>query len=216
MIFLKFTISGRIIFMKTNLISTGLLRIKRKSWRILIKLIGGVFLLAIYASCIQNPVVILPPDLTPSARIINLSSETTSPTAINVDTETAEPNPEDGKCLSINSGVTLDAPEFNVIPQAVLEFLNSGGSIQDLDRELYLLEVDNQPMTTAVSDMTGNGMNDVVVSIINPHSENILPRGKLLIFICSENVYRLVHHQASIDNRGAFGVRFIRDLNADG
>jgi hypothetical protein len=116
MIFLKFTISGRIIFMKTNLISTGLLRIKRKSWRILIKLIGGVFLLAIYASCIQNPVVILPPDLTPSARIINLSSETTSPTAINVDTETAEPNPEDGKCLSINSRVTLDAPEFNVIP----------------------------------------------------------------------------------------------------
>lgn len=203
--------------MKTNLVSTGFLQIGSRSWRIVINVILGIFLLAICASCSQNaPDTILPPGLTPSPRVIYQSTENISPTAKKVDTETPEAIPEDGECISINSGVIFAASEFSVIPQAVLEFLNSGGSIQDLDRELYSLDVDNQPLTIAVSDMTGNGINDVVVSIIDPQSEYILPGGKLLIFVCSENVYRLVHHQDSIDNRGAFGIRYLQDLNSDG
>jgi len=203
--------------MKTNLVNTGFLQIESRSWRIVINVIVGIFLLVICARCSQTaPVTILPPGMTPSPWVIHQATETIPPTALKVDTETPEVNPEDGKCISINSGVIFDASEFNDIPQAVLEFLNSGGTIQKLDRELYSLEVDNQPLTTAVSDMTGNGINDVVVSIIDPQSEYILPGGKLLIFVCSENVYRLVHHQDSIDNRGAFGIRYLQDLNSDG
>jgi hypothetical protein len=203
--------------MKTFVVSKGFPQIESRRWRILIKVVEGVFLLIICASCSQTaPVAVLPPSLTPSPRVIHQATETISPTASKDDTETPEVNPEDKECISLKSGVIFNASEFNVIPQAVLEFLNSSGSIQDLDRELYSLGVDNQPLTTAVSDMTGNGINDVVVSIIDPQSENIIPGGKLLIFVCSENVYRLVHHQDSIDNRGAFGIRYLQDLNADG
>jgi len=44
------------------------------------------------------------------------STETILPIAIKGATETPEANPEDGKCLSINSGVILDASEIYVIP----------------------------------------------------------------------------------------------------
>ena len=171
--------------MKTFVVSTGFPQIESRRWRILIKVVEGVFLLIICASCSQTaPVAVLPPSLTPSPRVIHQATETISPTASKVDTETPEVNPEDKECISLKSGVIFDASEFNDIPQAVLEFLNLGGTIQGLDRELYSLEVDNQPLSIAVSDMTGNGINDVVVSIIDPQSENILPGGKLLIFVC--------------------------------
>ena len=80
-------------------------------------MIRGVFPIAIRTGCSQNtPVAILPPGLTPIPRVLIHSTETILPIAIKGATETPEANPEDGKCLSINSGVILDASEINVIP----------------------------------------------------------------------------------------------------
>ena len=58
----------------------------------------------------------MPPGLTPIPRVLIHSTETILPIAIKGATETPEANPEDGKCLSINSGVILDASEIYVIP----------------------------------------------------------------------------------------------------
>ena len=58
-------------------------------------MIGGEFYLVISDSCRQNvPVVILPPTLTSSPRVIHQSTETISPTVNKVDSETPEANPD--------------------------------------------------------------------------------------------------------------------------
>ncbi len=56
----------------------------------------------------------------------------------------------------------------------------------------------------------------MVVSIIDPKSEDILPGGMLLIYVCTDNEYRLLHQQDSVENRGVFGIRYLQDLNSDG
>jgi hypothetical protein len=112
--------------------------------------------------------------------------------------------------------VKLPELEFLGYPQAILEFLNSGGSAQELDQELYSAGVANQPLAVASFDLTGNSIDDVVVSIIEPQSSTILPGGTFLIYVCQQDGYRLQHRQDSADNRGAYGIRYLQDLNSDG
>ena len=61
--------------MNTNLVSTDFRQIESRIWRISLKMIGGVFLMVICASCRQDAtVVILPPTLTSSPRVIHQST----------------------------------------------------------------------------------------------------------------------------------------------
>ena len=203
--------------MKLYVVSQRLPYIESRKLRILLKVVVGLFFSIICVSCNQTtPDATLLASLVPPPQEKNQVTEAISPTVFQESTETPEVKPEGKECKSTKSGVIFDAHKFNDIPEAVLNFLNSGGTIQDLDRELYSLEMENQPLTSAASDMNGNGKNDVVVSIIDPQSDNILPGGKLLIFVCLDSAYLLLHQQDSVDNRGAFGIRYLQDLNSDG
>jgi hypothetical protein len=119
-------------------------------------------------------------------------------------------------CLPFKEGVHLREVSFAESPQAILDFLNAGGSIAALDEALYLAQIANQPVAVGAIDLTGDRKQDVAVSIFDPASALVPPAGKLLIFVCQEGVYRMLLHQASAEASGAPGIRYLQDLNADG
>lgn len=119
-------------------------------------------------------------------------------------------------CLPFREGVSLSNAAFAETPQAILDFLNAGGSIAALDEALYQAHIANQPIAVGAIDVTGDGVQDVAVSIFDPASSLIPPGGKLLIFVCQDGVYRLLHHQPSTEGMGTPGIRYLQDLNADG
>ena len=119
-------------------------------------------------------------------------------------------------CLPFQEGVVLPRVEFAEFPQAILDFLNAGGSIAALDEALYQAHVANQPVAVGAIDLTGDGKQDVAVSVYNPASTLVPPGGELLLFVCQEGVYRMLHHQASAEGSGAPGIRYLQDLNGDG
>jgi len=65
-------------------------------------------------------------------------------------------------------------------------------------------------------DLTGDGKQDVAVSNLRSGLRSGPTWGKLLLFVCQEGVYRLLHHQASGEGSGAPGIRYLQDLNGDG
>ena len=127
------------------------------------------------------------------------------------------PTPADSSplCLPFKEGISLPATAFAETPQAILDFLNAGGSVAALDEALYQANMANQPIAVGAVDLTGDGVQDVAVSIYDQASTLVPPAGKLLIYVCQEGVYRLLHHQPSAKGMGAPGIRYLQDLNQD-
>ena len=114
-----------------------------------------------------------------------------------------------------NPSPLVDGP-FDIYPPEIFSFLNGGGSAKDLDQALYSLGIANLPVPVGVSDMTGDGIEDVVVSIFDPRSVLQPPAGLLLIYICDQQGYRLAYQEDTRPNQGAPGIRYLQDMNADG
>ena len=119
-------------------------------------------------------------------------------------------------CLPFQEGIVLPDSEFTAIPGAILDFLNNGGSIATLDEALYQKRIANQPVAVGAMDLTGDGKQDVAVSIFDPASPLTPPAGKLLVYGCQEGVYRMLYQQVSAEGSGAPGIRYLQDLNGDG
>lgn len=126
------------------------------------------------------------------------------------------PTPIDSVCVTPKDGVELPDAPFEQYPDRILEFLNRGGALPELDTLLYDAGIANQPLAVAAEDMTGDGKTDVVVSIFNPDSLSTPPGGVLLIFICQQDRYTLARWDSSVDWEGAPGIRYFQDLNSDG
>ncbi len=177
----------------------------------------GVILVIFVTGCYSTP-------SSPTIEAIQTSSppselqsmKTTKPLDTTINSDSHENIPNKAVCVAPKSGVKLPELEFLGYPQAILEFLNSGGSTQELDHELYSAGVANQPLAVATFDLTGKSIDEVVVSIIDPQSSAIVPGGTFLIYVCQEDGYRLQHRQDSPDNQGAYGIRYLQDLNSDG
>jgi hypothetical protein len=112
-------------------------------------------------------------------------------------------------------GPLPDGP-FDAYPQAIQQFLNEGGWVEDLDEALYAAEIANLPVPVGAADMTGDGFDELVVSIYDPGSVSMPPAGMLIIYTCSQGKYRQIYLQDSRPLDGAPGIRFLQDLNADG
>ena len=119
-------------------------------------------------------------------------------------------------CLPSGNPPPLVEKYFDIYPVEILSFLNAGGSAADLDQDLYSLGIANLPVPIDVADMTGDGMEDVVVSIFDPGSVLQPPTGLLLIYICDQPGYRLAYQEDTRPDQGAPGIRYLQDLNADG
>jgi hypothetical protein len=178
----------------------------------------GVILVIFVTGCYSIPTSpTIDPIQTPSPRsILQPTKTTTTSLDTKIDSDSREDIPSEAVCVTPKFGVKLPEIEFLGYPEAILEFLNSGGSAQELDQELYSSGIANQPLSVASFDLTGNSINEVVISIIDPQSSAIVPGGTFLIYMCQEDGYRLQHRQDSPDNQGAYGIRYLQDLNSDG
>ena len=149
----------------------------------------------------------------PAGQAVPTDTPAPSPTPP-IPTETAAPpNPI---CVTPQPHPDFQRGDFGQYSQASLAFLNSGATVEELSQALYDAGVANQPRTAAANDMTGDGQQDVVVSIYNPNSRRTPPSGTLLIFVCGSGSYNLAFQLAAPEDQGVPGIRFLQDLNADG
>jgi hypothetical protein len=110
----------------------------------------------------------------------------------------------------------LQAPTFGDYPRGILEYLNQGASPDALDEALTEAGVANVPLAVVPADLTGDGVQDVVVSIFNPRSEAIVPPGKALIYICEAGRYSLAYNEDSVRGFGSPHIWYVQDLDGDG
>lgn len=123
--------------------------------------------------------------------------------------------PVNTACLDAAWDSQLNQAPFGTYPQAILDALNGGASVEALDQALYDLGIANIPVSNAEADLTGDGIYDRVVSIINPLSESLPPAGRLLVYTCSSGQFALSYDLPSPDFEGAPGIRFLQDMNFD-
>jgi hypothetical protein len=114
-------------------------------------------------------------------------------------------------------GSLLDVT-FDAYPKAIQQFLNEGGWVNELDQALYSAGIANLPVAVEAAEMTGDGSEEVVVSIFDPGSDNTPPAGLLLIYACDQGEYQLAYQvdsRSSVPSGGAHGIFILQDLNAD-
>jgi hypothetical protein len=142
----------------------------------------------------------------------------TPPSRLTPEPPTAEPLPEPVApfCVPTQTGGSLQAQSFDDYPQAIQDFLNAGATADALDSALYDAGVANLPITVATEDLTGNGVIDVMVSLINPDSSGILPMGGMWIYTCETGIYELAYEQRSQEVFGAPHIWYLEDMDGDG
>jgi hypothetical protein len=123
---------------------------------------------------------------------------------------------ETATCRSHGDPGQLSDGPFDAYPRAIQQFLNEGGWVEELAEALYSAGIANLPVPVAVADMTGDGFDEVAVSIFDPGSMSLPPAGLLLVFACDQGEYRLAYLEDSRPADGAPGIRYLQDLNADG
>jgi hypothetical protein len=134
------------------------------------------------------------------------------PTAV---TPTETPRPISPACRPDIVAADLAAADYVAYPQAVLAYLNTGGSPVALSDLLNVRGVAAQPVATVIADFTGDGRDDVAVALVDPQEEDLDPR--LLIYACRLADYELV---LNLGGNSAYTLGYHiwgwRDLDADG
>ena len=119
-------------------------------------------------------------------------------------------------CVPAGSPELIANPTQDRLPGAILDFLNQGGALEELDQALYDAVVANLPTAVASADFTGDGLLDVAVSVFDPTSSLYPPAGQLLVYTCVQGQYELAFLQETQATYGGPHLWFWQDLNADG
>jgi hypothetical protein len=143
-------------------------------------------------------------------------TEVASPQQTISPTQSGQIDDETAICIPRGDSGSLLGGPFDTYPFAIQQFLNRGGWVDDLDKALYDVEIASLPVPVAVADMTGNGFEEMVVSIFDPGSVHLPPAGMLLIYTCDRQEFSLIYQEDSRPIGGAPVIRFLQDLNADG
>lgn len=102
-------------------------------------------------------------------------------------------------------------------PPAILQYLSAGGDVTTLESTLagwYALPQDAGAVIS--SDLTGDGVPEVIVALQGPSADPVLPTGDLLVLGCQDGAYALLY-QHGYDPYGPT-VRLLppTDLDLDG
>jgi hypothetical protein len=122
----------------------------------------------------------------------------------------------DPVCVPPGESSSSRADTIDAYPEAILAYLNAGGSPDGLDEVLYEAGVANQPTAVASGDFNGDGKDDLAVSIIDAETQLVLPPGVLLIYICRGDQFELSSTRASGEMQGGAHIWYVQDLDADG
>lgn len=153
-------------------------------------------LLAVLTACgVPKPVSV--PTATPPTNASQVPSSTPILSA-----------PVEPLCVPAQAHEPFSAASFAEYPQAILEYLNSGGEVDTLNTDHSHAEA---------GDLTGDGMDDVIVAATAPDSEAIPPLGTLLVYNCQNEQYVLTF-DLTPDSAyyGGPAIHAVQDMNADG
>ncbi|MBN1231555.1 MAG: hypothetical protein JXA19_06810 [Anaerolineales bacterium] len=124
--------------------------------------------------------------------------------------------PEEFLCVQENPVVMLgENDNFNEYPEEILTFLNSGGTIQELQKTIVQRQIGHEPTNLSMGDLNGNQKLDLVVSLVDPASKSFPPRGELMIYTCESGNYALSYFELSSEGFDPPSIIHIQDINGD-
>jgi hypothetical protein len=174
------------------------------------RILGLICLCALMAlSC--NILQILSPgpdaDGTPDSEPTNFVVPSAIPSAI-----PSKPCP----VTSSTPAPTLGPESFDIV-SSITAYLNAGGSLDSLENSIEELALLIQETPSLIeADFDGNGLNDLIVSILQP-SEEIYPlSGQSMVYLCHETTYQLVYSTPQNTQIGIPRFYSIDDLSGDG
>lgn len=170
-----------------------------------------VIFLSLASSCAQAPPTIV--NQVTEAAVPTLAAPTTASQNF---TSTVPATSLETTSQPAVSSQNLVSLEFTALPDAILEVLNAGVAPQELRRLLEQSGYAGRPVSVTGGDLTGDGLEDVVVAIVDAHSQGVFPGGNLLIFINGGDHFELVYQEVDRSGSGSPEIWFLRDLNADG
>ncbi len=147
------------------------------------------------------------------------SSETQSPNPTNFIFPTDVPSPVPSIACPIQAQSpppTFDAESFD-ITSALTEYLNKGGSLDELEIKIEELALLIQETPSVIEgDFNGDGFYDLVVSVLLP-SEDVYPiSGQSLVFLCQGASYELIYSTPQTTQIGVPRFYTVEDLTNDG
>lgn len=133
---------------------------------------------------------------------------------------TAEPTPTPHAgpaCMPARDKAAFEGQDYSTLPDTILAYLNQGASRDALDNALYERGFASMPVPVVEGDMTGDGFNEIVVSVFDPDSNRYPPEGQLLIYVCRDQMYDLVYDEpGTADYPGAPHIWYWEDMDKDG
>jgi hypothetical protein len=141
-----------------------------------------------------------------------------TPTSVDVPSATDEDIPINVQPCDISPGnPTLDhATSFTGIPTAINDYLSAGGAIDNL---IAVLETMNMATPFSpqyvVGDFTGDGWKDVVLILLDPEPEFMMPSGTLIIYQCQVSHYNIVYQSTITEEVNVPIIYSTEDLNSD-
>jgi hypothetical protein len=129
------------------------------------------------------------------------------------------PSPEASQvasCGTANPDLQLPSASYQDYPAVIRDFLNQGGTPEQLDQGLYQAMMLGQPLGIVSGDFTGNSEPDVAVVLINPESAVITPDGMLLVYICQDGQYQQYSIQPPPGaTQQSPIIKYVQDMDAD-
>jgi hypothetical protein len=125
--------------------------------------------------------------------------------------QTSQPCP-----ISAGSPVPFQPSSFDVLPDNILQYLNSDGKIATMYGILEAAGmVQSETPGWVEADFTGDALDDIAIVLIDPETEDLFPPGTLILARCSEDHYELGYEALVLNGWSAPEILSSEDLNGD-
>jgi hypothetical protein len=133
----------------------------------------------------------------------------------------AQPNFQPDECPEPSGRVPEPRPsEFSDFPAAIGTYLSDGGPTTVLESELrnWGAITDEGGIVQGDTDLTGDGIHEIIVSIYNPFAYNdeaFRNAGQMLIYGCDNGGYRLLYATVNSPGQALPVLHRVGDMNGD-
>lgn len=181
-----------------------LLRMKSRNCGILL----GIAILVL-AACTPGPLAT--PIQTPSETPVSPTNTAPAPSPI----PTLHPV---GPCpVPEGTPSPLDLSTTGDVESNLLAYLNAGGSVTDLGRHLESVGLlSTSGLGPVQLDLTGDGLDDLALTVVDRASQGPFPAGTFFLFACSGGRYESTYTSPSSPEGGVPVIHAAQDLTGDG
>lgn len=188
---------------------------KRYFW---LFLMAGLGLACAVASPVPTPVateIVVTEIMSPESTVTQTPMPPAPPTPVPTATE---PATAVLLCVTPQEEITLQAGAMADYPAAILAFLNQGGTPDALRAALEMTGFGNPSGSVMLGDFTGDGVDDLAVSLIDGQRLDQPPAAaQLEIYVCQGGAFALAYDQpAELDFSMGVHLWLAQDLNGDG